>query len=43
MHKFESVSTALFAAMLIVAPLLAWAVLTYQSLQATGLMIAAIS
>ena len=43
MHKFENVSVALFAAMLIVAPMLAWAVLTYQSLQATGLMIAAIS
>ena len=37
MHKFENVSVALFAAMLVVAPMLAWAVLTYRSLEATGL------
>ena len=43
MHKFETVSAALFAAMLVIAPMLAWAVLTYRSLEATGLMIAAIS
>jgi len=43
MHKFETVSTALFAAMLVVLPLMTWAVMTYRSLEATGLMIAAIS
>jgi len=43
MRTFDAVSIALFAATIIVAPVVGWSLMMYHELEATGLMIAALS
>ena len=43
MNKLQTISAVLFAAMLVVTPVMVWAMMMYRELEATGLMIAALS
>ena len=43
MDRFQTISVALFVVVLTVAPVIAWALMMYRELEATGVLIAAIS